>query len=265
MCDSRCVAGRGRSRCVCWRGGGRRARVAGLDADLVLAPLRRRVLAVLIDLSALLGGLVSIVLSFVLIRKVGVLKRLSKSRPPRAAGERVRERFPGRDRVSVGAALSSTRGKLGMQLFALTVAVLTRNTRGLGFRLLGLRRVEVRDGGPVGVRAAIVFGVVQNARKAVLDRAFAPLKHRTDARRRELADLAPEVARLRREHGDDREALERATMRLYSEHGVNPLSSCAWLLPRLLAAYATDIPGLCGARRQGMADQLAGTVVISEQ
>jgi len=233
---------------------------------LLVAPLRRRLLALLIDVSVALGGVASIVLSVVLIGKTGVPRRLSKSCPLGATGHRIRAHFAGRDPASVGATLRSTRGQLGMQLFGLTMGVLTRNWRGPGFRLLRLRRVEVRDGGPVGVRAAIVGGVVQNARNAMFDRIFAPLTDRADARRRsEFAELAPELARLRREHSGDREALQRATMRLYSERGANPLSSCTWLLPRLLATYATDVPGLCGARRQGIADRLAGTIVISDQ
>jgi hypothetical protein len=229
---------------------------------LVVALLRRRLLAWLIDLSVALGGVAAIVLSVAVLGKTGVLGRLGKSRPGGAAGKRIRERFAGRDAATVGAVLGSTRVQLGMQVFGLTMGVLTRNWRGPGFRLLGLRRVDVRSGGPVGVRTAVARGIVENGRKALLDRIFAPVKRRADARR---SELAPELARLRREHRGDRETLKSATTQFYREHDVKPLSSCAWALPRLLATYAADVPGLCGSRRQRLADRLAGTAVVIDR
>ena len=103
---------------------------------------------------------------------------------------------------------------------------------------------------------------MENGRKALLDRIFAPVKRRADARR---SELAPELARLRCEHRGDRETLKSATTQFYREHNVKPLSSCAWTLPSLLATYATDVPGLCGSRRQGLADRLAGTAVVIDR
>ena len=46
----------------------------------------------------------------------------------------------------------------------------------------------------------------------------------------EMQRLAPEMARLKKELGSDRQALNEAMMKLYQEHKVNPMASCLPLL-----------------------------------
>ena len=128
--------------------------------------------------------------------------------------------------------------RLALETVGLWTGVRTRNRRSPGFRVLGLRRVEVATGGPVGVRAAAIRVVVTQGRKAVLDAVFASLRRRSAAHRR---DLAPELMRLQEQHGDDRDALERASRELFREANVKPFSSVVWVLGRLLATYATDL------------------------
>jgi hypothetical protein len=41
--------------------------------------------------------------------------------------------------------------------------------------------------------------------------------------------------------------------------------SYAWAVLRLLATYAADLPSLCGSRKQGLPDRLAGTTVVIDQ
>ncbi len=46
----------------------------------------------------------------------------------------------------------------------------------------------------------------------------------------EMQRLAPEMGRLKKEHGNDRKKLNEEMMRLYQEHKVNPMASCLPLL-----------------------------------
>ena len=49
----------------------------------------------------------------------------------------------------------------------------------------------------------------------------------------EMQRLAPEMARLKKEHGSDRQALNEEMMKLYQEHKVNPMASCLPLLAQM--------------------------------
>jgi hypothetical protein len=175
-------------------------------SGLLVASVRRRLLAWLIDVTVGLAGVGATAVGIALLGKAGVLGRLGRSRPAGVAGRRIHERFAERDPATVGAVLGSTRVQLALQLFGLTMGVLARNRRGAGFRLLGLRRVDGQSGGQVGIRAALVRGAVEQSRRALLNRIFAPARRRTDARR---SELAPGLARLLREHAGNPEALKR--------------------------------------------------------
>ncbi len=59
---------------------------------------------------------------------------------------------------------------------------------------------------------------------------------------RAMQALAPHIKQLQRKHKDDRQMLQQETMRLYSEHKVNPFASCLPLLiqmPVFFALYYT--------------------------
>jgi uncharacterized RDD family membrane protein YckC len=137
--------------------------------------------------------------------------------------------------------------------------VLTRNWRGPGARMLGLRRVDARTGGPVTLRSAIVREIVTTAWNVIGNWLFAPVRARADARRHAIA---PEIEQLRRTHGDDQEALNIAMARLYEEHKLNPFAGCIWALPRMAFSLAQELPAIWSPRNQGLADRLAGTEVV---
>lgn len=65
----------------------------------------------------------------------------------------------------------------------------------------------------------------------VVRAAIAPVTVRQFHAQRQLAEHAPELKRLRQEHGDDPVKLREETMAYYREHGVNPLGA---FLPVLL-------------------------------
>ena len=58
-----------------------------------------------------------------------------------------------------------------------------------------------------------------------------PLVLRQVASQRAMAELQPEIAALRDQHGEDRQAFSQAVMALHRDRGVNPLAGC---LPALL-------------------------------
>jgi len=215
----------------------------------------RRLFASLINLAAILAGLVVSAVGVAALANVCVLGSLWRSRPARSARGRISERLayadPGGSRRR---ALESTRGRLALYAVGLTTAVWCRSWRGPGYRLLGLRRVDALTGGPVGVRAAAVRYLALQSRRALLTRIFAPITRRGQARGREAA---AERRRLIREHPGDPEALHSA-MR---EHGITPLPSCLSALPQLLATLATEVATLSGPDKRALADRLARTLV----
>ncbi len=181
---------------------------------------------------------------------------MAKSRLIKAVGKRA---------SAVRGAVGTTRFRLAVELLSLAAGVLGRNRRGPGARILGLRRVDARTGGPVPIRAVLIRAAVTRLRKVVMNRAFSPLesraKTRNDAR---MSTLSPEMKEVRRKYRGDREALSEEMMKLYREHSVRPYSSCARVLPRLAATLAIDALGLWSTRGQGLTDRLAGTVVVVE-
>jgi|SRR3989344_3485906 len=66
---------------------------------------------------------------------------------------------------------------------------------------------------------------------------------------KELQALQPKLNELKQKYKDDKEAQTRATLELYKEHKINPLSSCLPLLlqlPILIALYQVFLVGLSG-------------------
>ena len=67
-----------------------------------------------------------------------------------------------------------------------------------------------------------------------------PLANKSLRSQKALQDIQPKIEELKEEHGDNKEALAKAMMELYSAEKVNPLSSCLPLiiqLPILITLY----------------------------
>ncbi len=65
-----------------------------------------------------------------------------------------------------------------------------------------------------------------------------PLQQRYFKSMEQMKKLQPLVEELKKKHGEDKEALNRETMKLYSEHGANPLGSCLPMLIQLPIWFA---------------------------
>ena len=65
-----------------------------------------------------------------------------------------------------------------------------------------------------------------------------PLIRKSYKSMKEMQELQPLLAELKEKYRDDPQKLNRATMRLYKEHGVNPLGGCIPWLPQLPILFA---------------------------
>ena len=65
-----------------------------------------------------------------------------------------------------------------------------------------------------------------------------PLIRKSYKSMKEMQELQPLLAELKEKYRDDPQKLNRATMRLYKEHGVNPLGGCIPWIPQLPILWA---------------------------
>jgi hypothetical protein len=201
--------------------------------DPEIASLWRRSGALLVDMSSYLGVLaVGAAAAFKLLRRLG-------HRP---------------DWFELGAR-RRTRGRGTIAAASRGVQVAGRNWRTPGMRLLGLRRVDARTGGPVGVLAAVSATTVDTLVELVA--------WSLGRRGRETAEAArtaaeQEIARVR-DSGLDGEALSQQAMDAYRRHDVS-----AWpaVWPSLATVAATRVIALWSGRRQTLPQRVAGTVIV---
>jgi hypothetical protein len=133
-----------------------------------------------------------------------------------------------------------------------------RNWRSPGYRALGLRRVDVRTGGPVTVRSAIIQAAVSD----LLSRTIRSLIQPWQARRMErLQAIQAEMKEAQRTHAGDREAQQRALMEIFKRENVNPLTSC---LPAVLVGTLPQVTRVRSPLNQTLPERLAGTVVVRD-
>ncbi len=78
---------------------------------------------------------------------------------------------------------------------------------------------------------------------------FIPLSIKSLISQRAMSQIQPKLQELQAKHKDDKQALAQATMALYKEHKVNPLSGCLPILiqlPVIWALYRVFINGVNG-------------------
>lgn len=151
---------------------------------------------------------------------------------------------------------SSRRVRLTMGAVGTAGAIGFRNGRSPGARLLGIRTVDARTGGPVSVRSVVIHQLVTHLSSSLSRELVRPLQKRESDR---LRDLRPAMDEIRREHAGDTDAKNAAMMRLYTEHDVNQFRTCLW---PLLSAIVVQLPSFLTPRGQTLAEWLAGTIVI---
>jgi hypothetical protein len=140
------------------------------------------------------------------------------------------------------------------------LAVANRNWRSPGFRVVGLRRVDARTGGPVSVRSVLTGVLFDQARQA----AARPLFRSRVARQRDrVRELAQKLNEIERKHADDQPARRRAVKEFYEANGGKPLPGCGWQLAGPVFSQVV----LAAAIRNGRTvyDRLTGTTVIADR
>jgi hypothetical protein len=133
-----------------------------------------------------------------------------------------------------------------------------RNWRGPGYRLLGLRRVNARTGGPVSVHSAVVEWVWAHATSQMTRVLMRPQQARRDER---LAAFKAEMEEFERAHAGDHEAIEREQREAFKRHDLGLGYSC--LVP-IAPGLLINLASVCLPPHQTVAQRLAGTVVIED-
>lgn len=227
-------------------GGRTSSRGAGSERAraLRIAPIRRRFLAGLINV---LIAVLAVALA--LAGSLGVAQ-LTGRNPKHARG------------IPFQKIAESSRAKLALKLCGFVLGVLTTGRQGPGSRIAGIRMVDLGTGGRVSIPQAALREGVRWAWKGATKRATARFRVRN---RPQLDDPKEEIQALKRQHADDQAARQRAIMALYEERKARPYAACLpALVPALLAALV-DAPMLWSPRNQGLADIIAGTVVIVDR
>ena len=143
------------------------------------------------------------------------------------------------------------------------LAVASRNSRGTGFRVVGLRRVDAQTGGNVSVRSALIGVLFDQARQAATRPLFGSLGSRAQRKRDRISALGPQLRAVQRKYADDRQALQRVTMELYKANDVNPLAGCGWQLAGPIGSQLVLALSSRGGRT--IRDRVTGTVVIIDR
>lgn len=152
--------------------------------------------------------------------------------------------------------------KLAAQLLALLSMLRRAERRSLGFRLLGLRLVDVRSGGEPTRRQRLVRTIARRLWQA-LHRRLLPV--RTPSTTLDQEKMHAEIAAARSEHAGDQVAQQHAVMRIYREHRVDTRGSCLAAIARLPLIAAIDIPMPWSPLAQSPVDWLSGTVVAVDR
>ncbi len=211
--------------------------------DLPIAPIRRRLLASLIDLAlALIGGILAI----------GAVTGVTTLRGRKDA--------PGVS--SLTRLTSSKRVSIALRVFAFVLNVLLTGRRGPGSRIVGIRLVDARTGGPVSLRQATLRAGSRQGWQFLVRRLTARLGKAEQFKHR---DLQSKIETLKRAHEDDHDAFQHAMMEMYKENQVRPYLSCLPALAQLPLGLAIKAPALWTPLHQGLPDKLAGTIIISDR
>jgi hypothetical protein len=141
------------------------------------------------------------------------------------------------------------------------LAIANRNWRSPGFRVVGLRRVDARTGGPISLRSALIGVLFDQARQAATRPLFRSRAHRGRAR---MAELAPTVKEIEHRYAGDREARQRAVKEFYKVNDVKPFAGCGW---QVAGPILSQVVLAATAIRDGQTvyDRLTGTIVVTDR
>jgi hypothetical protein len=164
----------------------------------------------------------------------------------------------GRELDSLGPFTMSPRWNIVIWAGSAVAAVPTRNWRSPGYRKLGLRRVDVRTGGPLSVRNVLARELFVMASRLSVRQLSKPWRTR---RQRRVENMQLELGQVRRAHADDSDAQQEAMKEVFKRHHLNPAGSCA---PALAGPVLMHAPLMWSPLNQTVAERVAGIVVVQE-
>jgi hypothetical protein len=212
-----------------------------------VASMRRRALAGLLDLLTILAVFAAWLATVVWRHRRGTHATVPRS----AEGSRCRE---------VTEFVQSRRGqRVVWGAFLLLVGIPLRNSRGPGARITGIQIVDVRSGGPVTVRSAVLGAFVDALWRRLIRRLMAPVDARSDANRARRQALEPQLSELLRPHAGDGAAQMKIREELYKAHDIPGESQLLW---RVASAFLMPLTSLLSPRRQTIRQRLTGTLII---
>jgi hypothetical protein len=222
---------------------------------MCVASLRLRLLAALVDAAIVIGGMAGVggvgiagVVAYARVRGDKDEKD-GDEQDERSATQCTPREF--RQSPELSAALSGASAGL---------AVASRNWRGPGFWVVGLRRVDARTGGIVSVRSALIGVLFDQAWQAATTRLFGS---RAQRQRDRVSALGPQVRAVERKYADDPGARRRAVREFYKANDVNPLAGWGWLLA---GPVVSQLALAVGSRRgRTVRDRITSTSVIVDQ
>lgn len=218
-----------------------------------MASLRRRFAASLLNLLVGIAALMSLVAAgvwiFRVVRKRRVNLKLFRGLASRGAGIPVQ--------------LQSEPAKRILTVIVFAASALTKERRGVGFRLLGLRLVDARTGRGVSRRQELVRAGTRQAWQ-VLCRRLMPVAKAQASPAHEKMRSEMEAARGR--YADDQQALQRELARIYKENKADPVRlSSLPMLRRFPLIAVIDLPIFWSPLKQSLPDRLAGTVIVRDR
>jgi hypothetical protein len=150
---------------------------------------------------------------------------------------------------------NSPHGRRANQVVTVIWGVAMRNTRTPGMRIMRLRRVDARTGGPVTLHSALRRAAFGMAWSACAKRVTHPTFERYRARAKQAQD---DLEAYRRTHSGD----PRADAEFYSAQRGLPGASCCGTI---LALYAIQqVPVTFTSRRQDLFGWASGTMVVRD-
>ena len=211
-------------------------------STLVLAPLWRRSLASIINVTAALVAVVVPIL--LLVAPIAVLADYS---------DRVNEALERLNaRTDEGRKRQSARAGPGVGV-GLVMAIERRNRPSFGHRVMGIRKVDAANGRPVRPRSTTVHYLISELITALVPYESSLAKEKRQER---LRALLPELVALSKKHAGNRTAVLREGMGLIHEHKANPFTPLARTLGLRLAIHILCIVVL--PERQSLPDFAAG-------
>jgi hypothetical protein len=234
-------------------------------AQLRIAPLRLRLLAVVINTAMMISALAALILAGARVHRIVRRFRPPRAEPPCDPQRAVRLSHldtPSTREHPLAARLQSRPLMLAFALASFASAVRREGSHGPAARLLGLRLVDMQTGKPISRRQAVVRVSARRGWQVIVERLAPRPVIRTAQENREVrAQL--DVAR--RQYGDDEQAFNAEALRIYRDRKTSPVrSSGVPIFVRLMLMLAADLPALWSPLGQGIPDRLAGTVHVVE-